>query len=396
MPDGSIVLIGGDDGTPRNDVWRSTDDGATWTEMTANTGWTPRQSPGSVVMPDRSIIVFGGTIPGGYTQLNDVWRSTDDGATWTQVNLHAGWSPRYGQGSVVMPDGSIVLTGGFSFGPGYLNDVWRSTDEGITWTEVNASAGWSKRYFHSSLVMPDGSIVLIAGGYNNQVFMNDTWRSTDNGATWTEESPSAGWTGRMGQGSLLMPDGSIVLMGGNDGSRYRNDVWRLMPNEWSAMAQSSSIYGNNEDFEVSGISQNSSILISKTITPQVIKQNTDAQVTITLTNSGLTPIHDIEVVDEPLPEFPVLSGQIQYTIPQMLLPNETRILIYTINATNPGKYTFNGTSVMYAGDDGNYHVIHSNASTVIVLKPLIPSPTPDQSFDLGRIISDFFRRITPY
>ena len=45
--------------------------------------------------------------------------------------------------SVVMPDGSIVLMGGNDYG--LKNDVWRSTDNGATWTEVNASAGWSAR-----------------------------------------------------------------------------------------------------------------------------------------------------------------------------------------------------------------------------------------------------------
>jgi hypothetical protein len=298
-----------------------------------------------------------------------------------------------------MPDGSIVLTGGYSFGPTYENDVWRSTDDGATWNEMTAGAGWPARYFHSSLVMPDGSIVLTGGSYNNRytnqyVYLNDTWRSADNGAGWTEIYANAGWTGRWGQSSVVMPDDSIVLMGGYDGSSYKNDVWQLLnPTGSLTTAPSATAGGNKEDFERPGISQNSRIVISKTITPQVIKQNTDAQVTLILTNSGLTPIHDIEIVDEPLPEFPVVSGQTQYAIPQMLMPNETRILIYTISATSPGTYTFNGTSVMYAGEDGNYHVIHSNESKVIVLKPLIPTPTPDQSFDIGRAISDFFRGI---
>ena len=61
------------------------------------------------------------------------------------MNASAGWSARYGHSSVVMPDGSIVLMGGYDNGS-YKNDVWRSTDNGATWTQVNASAGWSARY----------------------------------------------------------------------------------------------------------------------------------------------------------------------------------------------------------------------------------------------------------
>ena len=93
--------------------------------------------------------------------MNDVWRSTDQGVTWTCVNASAGWSSRSGFTSVVLPDGSIVLMGGS--GARLYNDVWRSTDQGATWTCVNANAGWSRRERHTSVVLPDGSIVLMGG-----------------------------------------------------------------------------------------------------------------------------------------------------------------------------------------------------------------------------------------
>jgi uncharacterized delta-60 repeat protein len=229
MPDGSIVLMGGWENTDLNDVWRSTNDGATWTLMNANAGWVARDSQSSVVMPDGSIVLMGGYDGYNGSYMNDVWRSTDEGATWTELNANAGWGARADQSSVVMPDGSIVLLGGYftsSDSDPAMNDTWRSTDEGATWTELNANAGWTARDSLSSVVMPDGSIVLMGGEDSSGNLYNDTWRSTDEGATWTELNASSGWSARYGQTSVTMPDGSIVLMGGEDSSSLVNDVWR--------------------------------------------------------------------------------------------------------------------------------------------------------------------------
>ncbi len=119
----------------------------------------------------------------GARLYNDVWRSTDKGATWTCVNANAGWSRRERHASVALPDGSIVLMGGND--GKFRNDTWRSTDMGVTWTQQTASAAWSGRYAHSSVALPDGSIVLMGEEWLSEIKWNDVWRSTDQGVTWT-------------------------------------------------------------------------------------------------------------------------------------------------------------------------------------------------------------------
>ena len=87
---------------------------------------------------------------------------------WTQMTANAEWSARIDSSSVLMPDNSIILMGGHEFGSsgsGYFNDIWRSIDDGATWTQITPSAEWPARWGHSSVVMPDSSIVLM-GGYS--------------------------------------------------------------------------------------------------------------------------------------------------------------------------------------------------------------------------------------
>jgi PKD repeat protein len=237
MPDGSIVLMGGNDDYDythsRNDVWRSTNYGKTWVQMTANAEWTARGGHCSVAIPDRSIVLIGGNA-GSY--MNDTWRSWDKGSTWTQMTTHAEWTARTGHSCVLMPDRSIVLMGGTD-DVSRKNDTWRSTDKGKTWTLMNASSGWSARNGHTSVAMPDGSIVLMGGIDINGGYLNDMWRSTDNGATWKQLTngylTTAPWTARYRHSSVAMPDGSIILMGGYDDNPWYipriDDVWRFMP-----------------------------------------------------------------------------------------------------------------------------------------------------------------------
>jgi hypothetical protein len=133
----------------------------------------------------------------------------------------AGWTARNGHTSVALSDGSIVLMGGLS-GSSRLNDVWRSTDQGVTWTQMTAAAGWTARGRHTSVPLPDGSILLMGGSYidNNNLYpLRDVWRSTDLGATWTKITTSVPYDNHS---SVVLPDGSIVLT-----LALHLNVWRL-------------------------------------------------------------------------------------------------------------------------------------------------------------------------
>ena len=226
MPDGSIILTGGNTTTGyRNDVWKSVDNGVTWTQLVANAPWSARCGHGCVAAWDGSIILMGGfdQVVGN---LNDVWRSTNQGLTWTQMVVNAGWEGRYYFSCVPMPDGSIVILGGSGVSTMLANDVWRSTDKGSTWTQMTAAAEWSEREFLSSVSLLDGSIVMMGGSDIYGTMMNDVWRSTDKGATWTRLTDNAWWSPRYAHTSVATPDGTIVMMGGWDTNGLKNDVWK--------------------------------------------------------------------------------------------------------------------------------------------------------------------------
>ena len=281
MPDGSVVLMGGWNGsTYFDDVWRSEDNGATWTQVTPNAEWSARAHHNSVTLKDGSIVLMGGYgYPGGYK--NDVWRSTDFGATWNQVTVSAEWVGRSYFSSAVMPDGSIIVTGG-SYDINHAwgkNDTWRSTNNGTTWVQMNAESEWDARYGHSTVALPDGSILLMSGYCQNGGWVNDVWRSTDNGATWYQVTPHAEWTGRERHVSLGMPDGSIIMMGGyGDPDGYKNDIWRSTDfgATWNQVTESAEWQKRSEYSSV--IMRDGSIILmggvyDSSVIPQMIRRD---------------------------------------------------------------------------------------------------------------------------
>jgi PKD repeat protein len=259
LPDGSIVLMGGQNSSGYlNDTWRSTDEGASWILQNASSGWVGRKSFGAVSLFDGSIIIIGGR--GNSNWRNDTWLSTDKGVTWVQQSATAGWTTRYELSSVALLDGSIVLMGGHDdSATTYKNDTWRSTDKGVTWVQQSATAGWTGRGGQTAVTLPDDSIVLMGGG----AFKNDTWRSTDKGVTWVQQSATAGWTGRVESSSIAMKDNSIVLMGGYDSlSSYKNDTWRSTDKgvSWTLLNASSG-WLKREYFSVVALPDGSIVLI---------------------------------------------------------------------------------------------------------------------------------------
>jgi parallel beta-helix repeat protein len=342
MPDGSIVLMGGHSGSGNyNDTWRSIDEGATWTLVNASSGWAARHGTSTVVMPDGSIVLFAGYDDTVY--YNDTWRSTDAGTTWTQVSPDAQWSARAAGDSLAMPDDSIVLIGG-SNSQGDMNDTWRSTNGGVTWTLVNASAGWAARNGYNSVRMPDGSIVLMGGNITTGEYLNDVWRSTDAGTTWTQVNASAGWTPRFAQNSKVMPNGSIILLGGVDSSGYKNDVWQL-PTAGSSTASPLHTYATPGNYTVAlrvynagGYNSTRKVsyinVTSGVTTGPIHNLNTAVNYPTIMTAIGNATAGDTLAIDSG-----TYNEKVNVTKPLTLVGNNTGAGLPVVDIGTPGTYT---------------------------------------------------------
>ena len=226
---GTIYVTGGNlvatSSSNQNRVWKSANGGKTWQELTTGAKFSARNGHTTLAI-GTDIYVIGGYITGA----DRVWKSSD-GDNWAQVTMSASttFSARNGHSSVYIPSGAnagMYVIGGFG-ASARLNDVWKSTDGGATWTQVTTSTStkFSARNIHSSVVL--GQDIYVIGGFlGTSGRSNDVWKSTDGGANWTRVTANAAFGARSLHGSVAFGQAIYVFGGTAGSSSYYNDVWK--------------------------------------------------------------------------------------------------------------------------------------------------------------------------
>ena len=127
----NLFIAGGDDFVSVGTAWRSTNAGSLWTKTlaTSQSAYTERV----LILPDGTDqLVLAAVQTFSSQPVNGVYRSTDGGATWNQVTGTGLPSTLWGFDLTTAPTNShtvYVADGSFSGG-----GIYRSTDAGATWS----------------------------------------------------------------------------------------------------------------------------------------------------------------------------------------------------------------------------------------------------------------------
>ncbi|HLL36418.1 MAG TPA: RICIN domain-containing protein [Streptomyces sp.] len=169
-------------GTRKNGLWRSTDYGKTWRQVSSFPVKDGASSGAGI-----SFVTYG---PAGsktvYVGVNDrstsLYRSTDGGSTWRAVSGQpTGQLPQHG---VVSGDGSLYLTYTDNLGPNGVTggSVWKYTTGSGAWKNISPSRG---SYGFSGLAVdprkPSTVMVTTLGRWWPE---DEIYRSTNGGTTW--------------------------------------------------------------------------------------------------------------------------------------------------------------------------------------------------------------------
>ncbi|MBI1737804.1 MAG: hypothetical protein HYR58_00975, partial [Acidobacteria bacterium] len=208
--DPNIVYLGGAQGG----VWKTTDGGLNWTPLTDSQaslaiGAIAIDPSSCTPAPCRTIYVGTGeqTFSSSSYYGAGILKSTDAGATWTQMGNPPG-SPfvgPFGGGQTsfsfggarisalaVKRDGSVLLAGADIGNGGSGSGIYRSTDAGATWTPVMFTAGGADSPT-DVLFDPINQNVAYAGVgtvVGSALSLSSVYKSADSGQTWTRADAS--------------------------------------------------------------------------------------------------------------------------------------------------------------------------------------------------------------
>jgi len=257
-----------------NEVWMSADANAKkWKEVTMPK--SPFQGLYSAIsFMDKNGVHY--RIQGtdnARTSYPDVWRSSDNGKSWTaqhdkRNNVQLEGTRYLGAGvSLMSSPETLLIWGGQESNTGILSDVWRSSDAGTKWTYVTDAAGDGNKVkpafgprsvnvgLSTMMTYVDASsgektdvdvVYQLMGYINGQgggLYSNDIWVSTGSsnsiGKTWTRIVKNAPWLARGDAAAELNSNGVMVLTSGvstavvGEDNRVLNDVWASLDGGYS-------------------------------------------------------------------------------------------------------------------------------------------------------------------
>ncbi len=169
--DGNLVAVGS------NRSWTSTDGGQSWTTRSVT----------NTVMCDAIAhpTAAGELFSAGYA-YDGGWKiafihSTDNGVTFDVTYLPVSGTYSYGRCIAVSEsDPSVLLVGGYAYTTdAYEPVVFRSTDGGASFTDVTPAAAASQYYFYGVAIHPANPDIMISGS------LQSVYRSVNGGDSWT-------------------------------------------------------------------------------------------------------------------------------------------------------------------------------------------------------------------
>ena len=248
-------------GTPQGGIWKTTSAGVTWFPIFDEVNTVDSVGAVQVAPSNPDIVYAGAGDPIGGSLGNGMWKSTDAGKTWQHIGLED--TVKIDRILVDPSNPSIVIVSALGDATHHGGGIYRSTDGGQTWTNTLARPADYEGTRELEYAYDDPSVMLAAtqgtgGGRGPAAAQTKpkpplVYKSTDEGKTWTEIKIPA-LPGRVALAIAMHTNGQRMFIIGNPIERgsglFRSDDGGAT---WKHMAGKDTRISNGQGSYISGV-----------------------------------------------------------------------------------------------------------------------------------------------
>ena len=164
-----------------NILYKSTNQGASWTEI-STTGLTDLGNVHSLTFSGNTMLLAGMDV--NSTNGAKIFKSTDNGSSWSLSMT--GYDQTYSPADFVTASNGDIYLNGVKYDSGvsgFVNILYKSTNQGASWTVISTTGLTDLGNVHSLTF--SGNTMLLAGMDVNSTNGAKIFKSTDNGSSWS-------------------------------------------------------------------------------------------------------------------------------------------------------------------------------------------------------------------
>jgi len=164
-----------------NKLYKSTNQGVSWSEI-STTGLTDLGNVHSLTISGNKMLLAGMHV--NSANGAKIFVSEDNGSTWTLSMT--GFDQTYSPADFVTASNGDIYINGVKYdnsASGFINKLYKSTNQGASWSEISTTGLTDLGNVHSLTI--SGNKMLLAGMHVNSANGAKIFVSEDNGSTWT-------------------------------------------------------------------------------------------------------------------------------------------------------------------------------------------------------------------
>jgi N-acetylneuraminic acid mutarotase len=175
----------------------------------------------ATLLPDGKVLITGGFSDGGFQQLITLWRAEIyDPATGTFALTGRMSNPRTEHTATLLQNGQVLIAGGVDEEPSVPGEVFASAElydpaTGTFTTSAQTASMSTPRSQHAAALLPSGKVLITGGGNSSGVLSSS---ELFNPVTDTLSLTVSMAAKRAGHTATLLQDGRVLITGGSAGS----------------------------------------------------------------------------------------------------------------------------------------------------------------------------------